>query len=145
MSGERDRRLFGRPPLLRVRVRPQGFQIVESEERVSEIEGYVLAWKAIRKLFLDGVLSCQSNDGIVARDSNTECEKCRHPLCRPQIRLRLADRHVHYLLDLAVSSAQNFLAVESAMVAERFRLAEVELRLTVKNRAYFGEVCFERA
>ena len=143
MSGDQDRRLFGRPPLLRVRVRPLGFEIVESEEQVSQIEGYVLAWKAIRKLFLDGALSCQSDNGVVARDG-TVCEKCRHPLCRPQIRLRLADRHVHYLIDLAVSSAHNFLALESAMVREGFRLAEVELRLTVKDRGYFGEVCFER-
>lgn len=140
----RDPTLFTRPRLYFARVRPQGFEIVQLDKIVPVLSGYVLTWTAQRKLFLDRTLVCSADDGIVAR-SGVRCDACQHPLCRPQIRLRLADsHHVHYLVDLAVSSAQNFLAIENEIHDEGPPLATVRLRLTVIDHGYFGEVCFER-
>ena len=47
-------------------------------------------------------------------------------------------------MDLAVSSSCNFLEMERSILAEGLQLHEVLLRLTVKDRGSFGEVCFER-
>jgi hypothetical protein len=142
VSPASSRRLFARTPLLLVRVTPQGFLVVETDETAPELVGHAVAARPQRKLFLDGTIACQADDATHSRDGKP-CEECLHPLCRPQIRLRLADRRVHYLLDLAVTSARNLLDVEERLAAQGRKLADAGLRLTVKDRGHYGEVCFE--
>ena len=135
--------LFSRPPLLIARVTPRGLRLLPTEEVVDALEGHVISHKPQRKLFLEGILACHSDDAVTAKDGK-RCQDCLHPLCRPQLRLRLADRHAHYVLDLAVTSARNLLALEDALRAQGLRLTDVPLRLTVTDRGHYGEVAFER-
>ncbi len=144
MSAPPERRLFARPPTRLVRVRPGGFEFQDTGEVVPEILGHVTAHRGQRKLFLEGILACQSSDAVVAANG-TVCETCRHPLCRPQIRLYLADRNALYVVDLAVSSAKNFLDLEDSVQGEGLRLRDLRLRLCVEDRGHYGEVQFERA
>lgn len=135
--------LFSRPPLLIVRVTPRGLRILPTEETIEALEGHVISHGPRRKLFLEGILACHSDDAVTAKDGK-RCQDCLHPLCRPQIRLRLATREAHYVLDLAVTSAKNLLALEEDLRAQGLRLMDVRLRLTVTARGHYGEVAFER-
>lgn len=135
--------LFSRPPLLIVRVTPRGLRILPTEETIEALEGHVISLQPQRKLFLEGMLACHADDAETAMDGK-RCQDCLHPLCRPQIRLRLASREAHYVLDLAVTSSKNLLALAEALHAERLPLRDVRLRLTVTDRGHYGEVAFER-
>lgn len=138
------RRSFSQLPVLWVQVTPKGFVIRQTEAAVATLEGHVVRQRFERKLFLDGMLACGSLDGEMAYDGKTRCQDCRHPLCQPRIRLRLADRHAHYLVDLAISSARNFFALEDGIQEQGLHLESQRLRLTVIDRGYFGEIRFER-
>lgn len=139
-----SRRPFAPRPLLWVRVTPQGFLFRETEETVAALEGHVVKQRLRRKLFLDGMPACSSPDGVASLDGKIRCDDCRHPICLPQIRLQIADRHAHYLLDLAISSMRNFLDLEAEIQAQGLRLESRRLRLTMINRGHWGEVRFER-
>ena len=90
--------LFSRPPLLIVRVTPRGLRLLPTEETIEALEGHVISHGPQRKLFLEGILACHSDDAVTAKDGK-RCQDCLHPLCRPQLRLRLANREAHYVLD----------------------------------------------
>lgn len=110
---------------------------------VEALEGHVISMRPPRKLVLEGLLAWPSDAAVTAKDGK-RCHDCLHPLCRPQFRLRLADRHAHYVLDLAVTSAKNLVALEEILRAQGLRLMAARLRLTVTDRGLCGEVAFER-
>ncbi len=141
MRPSAHRHLFNRPTVVFAKVRPDGFLLSQTEELVSELKGRVMQVIAMRKLFDGAVLACQSRDGATSQDG-ARCEECRHPRCRPVLRLRLADGRVHYLLDLAISSARNLIALEERLERQGSALEAVPLQLSVSNRGRYGVVEF---
>lgn len=135
------RRAFAPPTTFLVKISPKGFLI--RDELSSELKGRVGKTHLVRKLFEDGVLSCDSKDGRQARNG-TLCPQCRHPRCRPQLRIHLHWEPVVYILDLAFTSAQSLLALETEALEQGQGLDQWMLRLTVRDHGYWGEVCFER-
>jgi hypothetical protein len=135
------RRTFAKPTALLVRISPKGFLILDELSR--ELTGRIGKTHLVRKLFEDGVLICDSKDGRRARNG-TLCPECRHPQCRPLLRIHLHWETVVYILDLAFTSAQNLLALETEALEERLQLSQWTLRLTVRDHGYWGEVLFER-
>lgn len=124
-----------------VRVTPKGF-VVHDELR-SEMTASLCGIQLIRKLFENGSLSCDSSDGTQARDG-TLCDECRHPQCRPQLRLEITSDSERYVLDLSSTSARNLFAIEDEVEEHGDKLMNCTLRLFVIDRGHWGEVCFER-
>jgi len=135
------RRAFLLPTQLLVRVNTQGF--VVADEMVAELSGRLQQVRLIRKLFQDGALACDSPDGIEARNG-TLCEQCRHPRCRPQLRIVLERGSLHYLLDLNATSARNLIALEDELAAEGLRIEDCPVTLRIVSRGHWPEVRFER-
>lgn len=135
------RAAFQKPITRLVRVNPHGFLV--GEERHHELVGRLHSYQLLRKRFEDGQLLCDSTDGVNARNGDS-CQACLHPKCRPLLRLRLRYGPDSYLIDLAFTSAENLFAIEDAAEAEGCRLDDWPLRLTVKPRGGWGEVCFQR-
>lgn len=136
------RRAFLLPTQLLVRVNTQGF--VVADEMVTEISGRLHQVRLIRKLFENATLVCDSSDGIEARNG-TLCDECRHPRCRPQLRVVLDRGPVHYLLDVNATSARNLIALEDALTAEGVRIEDCPVKLTVVPRGHWPEVRFGRS
>lgn len=135
------RRAFLLPTQLLVRVNPHGF--VVADETVTELSGRLHQVRLIRKLFENGTLVCDSADGVEARNG-TMCDACRHPRCRPQLRIVLDRGAVHYLLDVNATSARNLIALEDELTAEGLRIEDCPVKLTVVPRGHWPEVRFER-
>lgn len=124
-----------------VRVTPKGFLL--GEEVLEALQGRITGVSLLRKLFQDSMLVCDSTDGIRARNGML-CAECCHPRCQPRLRIQLAQGRVIYVLDLAITSAENLFSMEDEAKAEGQELLDWTLRLTVVNREYWGEVRFER-
>ena len=135
------RRAFRAPTHVAVKVTPEGFEIVD--ERVAELCGRVRQVTLVRKLFEDNFLACSSPDGVRGTDGKL-CDECRHPMCQPRLRLRLATDTVLYLLELNATSARNYFRLEDQATAAKTHIARWPLRLSVVSHGYWGEVCFER-
>ena len=135
------RRAFVKPTTFLVKISPKGFVI--HDELSPELTGRVGKAHLLRKLFEDGVLICDSKDGRHARDGSV-CSECRLPRCRPQLRIHLHWEPVIYILDLAFTSAQSLLALEAEALEQGQSLEQWNLRLTVRDHGYWGEVLFER-
>ncbi len=142
MSRPAWRRAFQPATYFPAKVTPDGF--VVDDELVHALEGRVRKAHLVRKHFEDGVLACDSRDGVTARDG-TDCEACLHPRCRPMLRLHLQNADAVYVIDLAVTAAQNFLHLEDALEADGKTLECTPLKLVVVHRGYWGEVCFTPA
>lgn len=139
----RIREAFQKPLSLWVKVTPNGFLLQGESSPLRDLQGRVAGLRLVRKLFRSGSLACQSPDGIRARDG-TACSECLHPLCRPQLRIRLATAKAHCIFDLSGRSAENLLVLQEQLDAEGFDLLDVVLRLTVIDQGQWGEVHFER-
>jgi hypothetical protein len=135
------RRAFARPTVVLVRVSSKGFLL--GQDRVAELHGRITQQRLLRKLFQDGDLACDSTDGIRARNG-TLCDECRHPQCRPWLRIHLARDDRLYVVDLAVTSAQNLLELENQAEAVGERLDDWTVKLTIRERGNWGEVCFQK-
>jgi hypothetical protein len=135
------RHAFARPPTLLVKISPKGFLI--DDELHDQLTGRITRVRLLRKLFEDDVLVCDSADGTRARNG-TLCDDCRHPRCRPQLRVHLHDGRAVYILDLALTSAQNLFRIDDQAAAQDVPLDDWVLRLTVCDRDRWGEVRFER-
>lgn len=135
------RRAFAPASTVPVRVTADGFVVAGHEIEV--LHGRVVKTALVRKLFEEAVLICDSPDGIRARNG-TKCDLCRHPRCRPQLRIWLADGSLRYLIDLPTTSAQNYFSVEDDAQAQCIPIDDWQLKLTVLNRGQWGEVRFER-
>jgi hypothetical protein len=133
------RRAFQPAIYFPAKVTPEGFFV--DEEHLDTLEGRVQKTHLVRKRFEDGEFACDSRDGVTARNG-TRCEACLHPQCRPMLRLHLRNGGVVYVIDLAVTSAQNFLRLEDILEADGKKLDDTPLELSVLNRGYWGEVCF---
>jgi hypothetical protein len=140
ISKEHLRGAFARSTLFLVKLLPDGFEI--DDQSYDELGGRVIKTALLRKLFEDGALSCQSKDGLTA-ENGTVCDQCRHPRCRPILRIQLLEQQRRYLIDLNASSAHNLFALEDQLQAAGQTLADTRLRLTVCNRGLWGEVKFE--
>ena len=135
------REAFRKPTILLVKLTPKGFLI--EDEIHPELTGRVVKTRLVRKRFEDRVLVCSSLDGIRARDGSV-CDECRHPGCQPQLRAHLVQGEAIYILDLAASSARNLFAAEDEAAANGEQLRDWTLRLSMRNRGHWGEVCFQR-
>ena len=135
------RAAFRRTTTRLARVTPQGFLV--GDERHHELIGRLDSYQLLRKRFEDGELVCDSPDGVNARTGQS-CQACLHPQCRPQLRLRLRDGPFSYLIDLAVTSAENLFEIEDDAEAKGCRIEDWHLRITIKPRGGWGEVRFER-
>jgi hypothetical protein len=133
------RRAFLLPTQLLARVTTQGF-VVADEQVTARLQQVRL----VRKLFENGALACDSPDGIEARNG-TLCDQCRHPRCRPQLRIVLDRGAVHYLLDVNATSARNLLALEDELATEGLSIEGYPVKLTVVSRGHWPEVRFARA
>lgn len=136
------RRAFDLPTPFLLRVSRDGFLV--HDELVTEIVGRVRGTRLLRKLFKDGVLVCDSTDGVIARNG-TRCAACAHPRCRPALRVTLVRDSALYVLDLSAASARNFFAIEDQAAACGAEIEAWTLRATVRPRDTWGEVTFERA
>jgi hypothetical protein len=133
---------FQEPVRIFARVTPQGFMI-GSGDAIPALEGRVSELGLRRKRFEDGSLRCHSLDGVRSR-TGIACDLCRHPDCRPQLRIHLADGSLLYILDLGWTSAKNLIAVIQELEAAGERLVDWPLRLTVIPQQHWGEVRFEK-
>lgn len=136
------RRAFATHTPLLVRVTRDGFLV--DDELVPEIVGRVRTVRLLRKLFKDGVLVCDSADGVVARNG-TRCAECAHPRCRPALRVTLVRDSALFVLDLSAASARNFFAIEDLAVASGVEIEDWTLRATVLPRDTWGIVTFDRS
>lgn len=139
MSKPAWRRAFQSATYFTVKVTPEGF--VVRDDLQADLEGRVIKTHLVRKRFEDTVLACDSRDGLIAKDG-TDCESCLHPQCQPMLRIHLKEGVVVYVVDLAVTSAQNFIRLEDALEADEKKLACTQVKLTVVNQGYWGEVTF---
>ena len=136
------RKAFTADRPLYVRITPTGFRI--DDRPLHELRGRISNLRLRRRRFdADGTVDCESPDGLVARDG-TKCELCRHPRCRPFLRLHLRDDNSTYVLDLGGSSARNLIAMEAEAHASGSELEDWTLLLTVLDRQDWAEVAFER-
>ena len=144
MSHERGRMrsALSRPVYLFVRVAPGAF-VLEREER-DDLAGRIVKSQLVRKRFEEGVLACDSRDGITAR-TGTVCEACLHPRCLAFVRIHVRDGPVIYVLDLAPTAARALLDLTDAVEAEDLHLEDVPVHLTVENRGRWGLVRIDRA
>lgn len=140
-DSERIRRAFRSPFQVTAKVTPQGFEVLG--DLVPELVGRVGRVSLARKLFEDGMLTCQSQDGLSGTGGKI-CDLCRHPRCQPRLRLQLDSGHVVHLLELPPSSAKNFFAIEDAANSQGALLWEWTVRLTIEARGHWGEVRFHR-
>ena len=141
MNRHRLHEAFHKPPVRLVRILPDGF--LTEGRRFVQLTGRIARTRLLRKRFEAGALVCDSPDGIQARNG-TICDACRHPDCRPWLRVHLATTEEVYLLDLAVVSARNLLALEEEAAQQGTDLTRWTLRLTVTSHGRWGEVRFER-
>jgi len=135
------RKAFQKPHCFPVKLTPKGF--LADDELLTSLSGRVARTQLIRKLFEDGVLVCYSNDGLTSRDGS-DCDRCGHPRCQPQLRLHLHDGNVRYIIDLAATSARNFLAIDDQARSRGHNLDDWDLTLTVHDHGRWGEVRFHR-
>jgi hypothetical protein len=140
ISHQQLRGAFAQPTLFLVKLQSDGFEI--SGQAYEELAGQVVKTRLLRKLFEDGALSCQSKDGVTA-DNGSACNQCRHPRCRPILRIQILEQQRRYLIDLNASSANNLFTIEDQLHAAGQALATTRLRLTVFNHGQWGEVRFE--
>lgn len=117
--------------------------LVVAGKRESALIGRIIHVQLRRRLVQWGRVNCESPDGIEARDG-TLCDECRHPQCRPRLRIYIDRGATHWVLDLGRASARNLLVLEDAIVADGLRLEDCPLRLTVVPRSAPSEVRFER-
>ena len=143
MSSQRGRMrsALARPTYLFVRVSPRGF-VLEHEDR-EELAGRIVKTHLVRKRFEDGMLACDSRDGVTARDG-TVCETCRHSRCLAFLRIHVHDGPVVYVLDLAPTAARALLDLADAVENEQRSLDDVPVRLTVVDRGRWGLVQIDR-
>lgn len=127
---------FGRACYSYVRVTPKGFDV--DGEIIEHLRGHVVKAAVIRKRFENGELVCESKDGIVGKDGLV-CDQCRHPRCRPMMRIHFLCGGVHLVIDLAPTSSQNLVALEQR---DHVNLATTELQIAVVDRGHWGEVVF---
>ena len=139
MSKPTWRRAFQSATYFTVKVSPDGF--VVRDDLQADLEGRVIKTHLVRKRFEDSVLACDSRDGTTAKDG-TDCESCLHPRCQPMLRMHLKEGVGVYVVDLAVTSAQNFIRLEDALETDGKKLDCTQLKLTVINHGYWGEVTF---
>ena len=135
------RKAFHLPTLILVSIVDEHF--IVAGERKSELTGRILRLQLRRRLVQWGRVNCESPDGIEAHDG-TPCDECRHPQCRPRLRIDIDRGAEHWVLDLGAASARNLLVLEDAMAAEGLRLDGCPLRLTVCQRRGRSEIRFER-
>jgi len=140
MSRPKIRRAFQQPTYFPAKVTPEGFFV--DEELLDTLKGQAIKSHLLRKRFEDGELTCDSRDGVTASDG-TDCNACLHPQCRPILRLHLRCGCVVYVIDLAITSAQNFFRLEDVLEADGCRTECTTIKLSVVNRGYWGEVRFE--
>jgi hypothetical protein len=131
------RREFGRECYSYVKVTPRGFDL--DDEILEELRGRVVKAAIIRKRFEDGALVCDSKDGVKGRDGLV-CDQCRHPRCRPMMRIHFLCAGIHLVIDLAPSSANNLVALEQRGDVD---LETTELQISVLDRGHWGEVVFQ--
>ena len=133
------RREFGRECYSYVKVTPRGFKVDVNNDLVEGFRGRVDRATVIRKLFEDGVLTCDSKDGVRGRDEII-CAQCRHARCRPMMRIHFLCAGIHLVIDLAPTSAQNLVALEQRGDVD---LETAELNIAVLDRGHWGEVTFQ--
>jgi len=124
-----------------VRVRPQGFEV--DGETLRELAGRVHKTQLARKLFEQGKLVCDSNDGEFARNGR-RCRDCelKDSTCRPFLRLYLETGEGTALIDLNKPSAERLFEIEDAVRDAKLDLHKIDLRLTVTDHGRWGEVRF---
>jgi hypothetical protein len=135
------RQAFLLPTQFLARVTTQGFLV--DDQPVAELSGRLHQLRLVRKLFANGALACDSPDGVEARNA-TLGDPCRHPRCRPPLRIVLDRGTVHYLLDVNATSARNLLALEDELATEGIPIEGCPLKLTVVSRGHWPEVRFHR-
>ncbi len=131
------RREFGRECYTYVKVTPHGFDV--DDDILEELRGRVVKAMVIRKRFEDGALVCDSKDGVNGRDGLV-CAQCRHPRCRPMMRIHFFCGGINLVIDLAPTSAQNLVALEQRGDVD---LETAELDIAVLDRGHWGEVTFQ--
>lgn len=133
------RRSFRKNLWVPIRVRPGGFEI--EDVLYEELTGRVIKVRLLRKRFEEGTLECYSADGVRSREG-VLCDECRHPECRPQLRVHLESGSTIFVFDLAHTAAMNLLTLEEDLRTKSRDLATTDLVLTVINRQWWGEVSF---
>lgn len=132
---------FRKPPCILVRVSPDGF--VVEDQVVDELTGQLVHVRLIRKRFEEKVLACDSSDGERSREGRV-CAHCLHTDCRPFLRIHLSSEGITYVIDLAITAANNYFLLEDQAEARGENIRDWLLSLHVVNRGHWGEVCFEK-
>lgn len=123
-------------------VSPRGLHL--GREVVPTALGRILGWGPARTLYKDKKPICRSLDGTISvTHEERRCEECTFKsACTGQVRVDLLIRGRAWRLLLAYTSARNFLVYEAELKARKIVIEDVEHRLEVFDRGYFGEVRF---
>lgn len=140
-------RLFPKASSAFLSVKPDGFLF--QGQALPDLSVFIEGFHLVRKRFDDHRhLICFSPDGCFAKDGSL-CDQCTESSCLSRIRLSLQpsqhDLPAPLLLELAFSSAANFLRYAEHLLANDIVISQTLTRLSVVPRGSWGEVLFHTA
>ncbi|MDP8214671.1 MAG: hypothetical protein RAO92_05825 [Candidatus Euphemobacter frigidus] len=139
------RELIARAFARYLRVLPSGFQL-SADNIVPSLQAKVITFRPARTLYKNRKPVCRSLDGIHALSINKNCAAClSRKTCTPQICLEIIHQGVPWRLILAYTSARNFLLFISTLKKKGITLEDSTIRIAVRDRGRWGEVCFSNA
>lgn len=123
-------------------VSPAGFLI--DDEIFTRLEGRIVEAGLIRKRFESARLVCSSPDGKRSK-LGSDCRTCDRPGCSARLKLIIEDGGYRYRLELASTSAHNFIQFVDLLTKTGRSPEKVDAVLTVRDRRSWGEVRFSIA
>lgn len=124
-------------------IKPSGFSI-GNKKLPSQINATIVIFKPARTLYLNKKPTCRSLNGIISLKKNRSCADCdMKKSCTPQICLQVFYENIPLRLMLAYTSAKNFLKLITVMKNKGISSDGAHIRISVKDRGRWGEVCFE--
>jgi hypothetical protein len=138
------RELLGRSFSRYVRVIPAGFEL-EHGTVANPIDVIILTSRPARTFYQNKRPVCRSLDGIQSLEEKRSCASClMRKNCTPQILIELLHDGVPRSIILAYTSARNFFAFIAQMQRSGRAIENAAVRISVRDRGRWGEVCFDR-
>jgi len=127
------------PPF--IRLSPEGFEVGNAKKRFLEVAIY--DEQVVRAFWKNGILRCQSADGLRSLRTGKPCRLCRNQRsCTPRIVLYLLFAEEPYRLALSYSSSRNYLAYRRELKLKGLTPADALTRLSLCDHGSWCEVKF---
>lgn len=126
-----------------IKVRPDGFDLGYNNQIISAISAQIVTSHPARTLYQNKHPVCRSLDGRKSTQHNRTCAGCLdRRTCTPQICIEIVYNNIPLSLLLAYTSARNFLEFVSIIEQRGLHIDNIPVRLNVRDRGRWGEVCF---